>query len=379
MSASITWTDAEGTSSLATFAGIPNRFNSWTPDFVPIGPTAVGLGTGQTYNFPFRNDLTVALEISPLVGADLELALRLKMHLMSGGQVAVSTTNFMSTAFETCILAPGTTPQVDFVDPVMMEYAFSVVLRSGTGLAATGGGRITPWEPGDLAGMILWLRADSLTGAVDGDPIALWSDESGYTRNAVQATTGKYPLYRPNIVNGLPVLRFDGSDDGLLINPMPGVTYNDGFTVFIVYSSNSASGGIRAALSGGTLQSSMTIGPWDNQWKVLMDYAGVGLVHDGTCTLGEFSICMIRKPIGTSGASQYWRNDHLVTSVTGNLSGFGTQLGIGVAGAGYGNNWPAPIDGDVAEIMIWGSYLNDPDTADVWTYLSDKYGITLTP
>lgn len=153
--ASITWTDATGTDSLSTFPGVPQRFNNWTPNYVPVGPKAVGLGTGQTFVFPFRNDLTVALEIAPLAGTYLDLALRLKLHLLDGGSVVVSTTNFMSTYFETCILAPKTEPQISFLDSTMMEYSFAVILKSGGGLRFA--------VSTDCATMRLGAYADSVT------------------------------------------------------------------------------------------------------------------------------------------------------------------------------------------------------------------------
>lgn len=62
-----------------------------------------------------------------------------------------------------------------------------------------------------------WQDSARTTPAVaDGDPIGAWDDTSGNNRHALQATAGKRPLLKLGIVNGKPVVRFDGTDDTLV-------------------------------------------------------------------------------------------------------------------------------------------------------------------
>ena len=68
--------------------------------------------------------------------------------------------------------------------------------------------------PTGLAGLKGWWRADSLTTNVDGDLIATWPDQSGNGADLV-GTLGQRPTFKTNIVNGKPVLRFDGVANGL--------------------------------------------------------------------------------------------------------------------------------------------------------------------
>lgn len=84
----------------------------------------------------------------------------------------------------------------------MVSSAVGVILRA-------------PWTPARLPGLVLWLDAGRITGLVDGDPVATWSDLSGLGNHATQATASKRPTYKVNIVNGRPVVRFDGVDDVL--------------------------------------------------------------------------------------------------------------------------------------------------------------------
>ncbi len=72
-----------------------------------------------------------------------------------------------------------------------------------------------PFSPSDIAGLKIWLKADAGAGAANNDPVATWTDQSGTSHSFAQATSGKRPLYKTNIQNGLPVVRFDGTDDVL--------------------------------------------------------------------------------------------------------------------------------------------------------------------
>ncbi len=51
----------------------------------------------------------------------------------------------------------------------------------------------------------------------DGDPVATWLDLSGNGRNVTQATAGSRPLLKTGVngKNGLPIVKFDGTDDFL--------------------------------------------------------------------------------------------------------------------------------------------------------------------
>jgi len=67
--------------------------------------------------------------------------------------------------------------------------------------------------PTDVGGLLLWYKADSITGLNDGDAVSQWNDSSGQNNHAVQNTADNKPIFKTNIVNGLPVVRFDGVDD----------------------------------------------------------------------------------------------------------------------------------------------------------------------
>lgn len=71
------------------------------------------------------------------------------------------------------------------------------------------------FSPAFISNLKIWLQANQITGLNDGDAVTTWSDSSGNGYNATQSTGSLKPLYKTNIKNGLPVVRFDGTDDFL--------------------------------------------------------------------------------------------------------------------------------------------------------------------
>lgn len=82
-----------------------------------------------------------------------------------------------------------------------------------------------------------WVKADAITGKVDGDAISTWADQSGSALDATQATGTKQPIYKTGILNGNPVVRFDGTDD-VMATTAPATTVTDNWTMVLVVDPN---------------------------------------------------------------------------------------------------------------------------------------------
>ena len=74
-------------------------------------------------------------------------------------------------------------------------------------------------EPSAISGLKLWVEADTITGVADGVEFSPWSDLSG-SANHLTAAGGLRPTYETNEINGLPVVRFNGSADYFAIPNM---------------------------------------------------------------------------------------------------------------------------------------------------------------
>ena len=72
----------------------------------------------------------------------------------------------------------------------------------------------TFFSPSDVSGLVAWYDASQLTGFSDDDPVGTWTDESGNSNDASNTLTQR-PLYKTAVLNGLPVVRFDGTNDRL--------------------------------------------------------------------------------------------------------------------------------------------------------------------
>lgn len=70
--------------------------------------------------------------------------------------------------------------------------------------------------PSDLGGVSVWLRADKITGLADAAVMDTWVDTGGKLNSPVGSGTAR-PTYRTNVLNGKPVVRFDGVDDGMIV------------------------------------------------------------------------------------------------------------------------------------------------------------------
>ena len=77
-------------------------------------------------------------------------------------------------------------------------------------LADTGVAGAAAFSPDSITGLNGWFDASQL-GLTDGAGVTTWPDLSGQGRHLIAGT----PVYTEDVLNGLPVVRFDGIDDVL--------------------------------------------------------------------------------------------------------------------------------------------------------------------
>lgn len=219
--------------------------------------------------------------------------------------------------------------------------------------------------PTSISGCRLWLRADAITGLSDTNPVECWKDESGYAHDFdMRRTTSVTPLYRTNLYNGLPAVRFDGGNDTLRYGNMGAMDFPSAATLFVVFKPNSDN-------DYSMFSNTATNDHW--QWIDGNSYLGTFRLPriDGYPTSGNFGTTNTLM-LGTikSSASTYvaYKNGTSAGAQAASYPSSWTtlwQIGNGISG----------FNGDVMEIIAYNTALNDTDRGTIESYLNAKWVI----
>lgn len=233
-------------------------------------------------------------------------------------------------------------------------------------------------------GLRLWLDAGARVTKDGANLVSALGDGSGVANDASQATPAKQPLWIDNVINGRPVLRFDGINDQLIATLSPGT---DNFTVFVVAKTTAAheidtegttgtagTSGQKylfgATSSGVNAGAGMSLGTngisiYENGNSYMPPLAVYGGSVGNGFVLGAFEYEARRPTIFLNG--QLLRPG--LVSPRPQVSA-PTEIGAGAFGA---------FAGDIAEIMIYNRALSADERAIVEAYLSRKYALHIIP
>jgi hypothetical protein len=215
----------------------------------------------------------------------------------------------------------------------------------------------TGFNPASISGLQAWYDASQLTGFADGDPIGSTTDFSGNSRHATQSTGSKKPVYKTGILNGRPVMRFDGVDDVLSAS----FTLAQPLSVAAVVKSTTTSGQ-HHVIDGGTGTRAVVYQKL-GEWYL---YAGAetdsGIAVDTTNPhVLFFSFDNTSRPEYVDGVAG--------SSVNPGSGGYVSPVNLGSDGSGF-NFW----SGDIAEVLVYNTALSTGNRTTVQTYLKTKWG-----
>lgn len=219
------------------------------------------------------------------------------------------------------------------------------------------------FTPTDISGLFLWCSADEITGKSDGDPVLSWNDQSGNSRNMTEATNG--PTYKTGIQNGLPVLRFDGSNDRL---ETVAASIGPNYTLFLVAKANGAT------TNTGILDSDQSPSRlWQFRWSTtVIQFIGFNAAGGTGTDTEPVTLANWNVYSGVRGTNtvQAWVNgtSNGSTAVTGTNATHTNRIRVGQHQGGY-------TQYDLGEVVFYDTALSSTDRANVETYLSDKWGI----
>ncbi|MGQ0670616.1 MAG: hypothetical protein ACT4PO_13245, partial [Actinomycetota bacterium] len=224
--------------------------------------------------------------------------------------------------------------------------------------------------PTEIPGNKLWLAARLLTGLADTNPVSSWPDSSGQA-NTVTGSGTTRPLYRTGIVNGLPVVRFDGVDDVLQTAASPTVPKGTAPLTVIAVASRSAAASVRtvcghnSAVAGWAFGRDATVAEARFATRGILDYDQDG----GWPAASTFYVTAA--VFDASADVTFWRSGARLGTVVGTSFAADpttTAFRVGASSANF-------FDSDIAELVIYDSALTDGQLKAVVDYLADIYGI----
>jgi hypothetical protein len=227
---------------------------------------------------------------------------------------------------------------------------------------------ITP-PPPPPANPVLWLKADSINGHVDGDTLPngfVWADSSGNGNDAVLHAGDNPVLFETNVLNSKPAVRLNvpfNSGNSPAWLDYPSVTHK---TVFVVCKFNPGTFPDFTGLLNGQDTSGT------NSGFVILGQTGTTKLAWGA---GNAFLNAYRNGSAKAFASgghdfaatnDYWIGSFIVPSSQTQAG----RIGFGLAG---GRQW----EGDILEIKVFDTALTDSQRHTEEAALGTKYGITM--
>lgn len=234
-----------------------------------------------------------------------------------------------------------------------------------------------------VANLSIWFNSDIAnttnfgTTPASGDAVTSWKDRSGATHDLNQSGNASVkPKWIANAKNNYGVLRFDGVDESLNINPVPWLQSLSGFTLFTVVKFNSASGtqsvcntdtggfrifsdGTHLGVSAGGSVATST------QLTNTSLYNIYGLIYDGS---GATNSDKLRFRFNRTNLSLSYN-----TAVASTTSASAAKFYVGCGSTGSSEFF----NGDITELLIWTRALNSSEIINVESYLKFHWALTV--
>ncbi len=213
-----------------------------------------------------------------------------------------------------------------------------------------------------VAGLAVWFEADAGV-LIDGSGfVTNWLDQSGNGRNATQTTTGLKPTCVASALNGKPVIRFDGVNDKLVTANLSSA-FPAAATLFVV-----------ATISNDTQYDIYYTGSAsDSYWRHSGGGAYMEPFHgpriEGIFTMPTSGTIMFT--VKSSSGSWAMRTNG---ASAGGVVSSGSYSSGGIHTIADGSSG-GPLQGDIAEVLIYSRILNSSEESAVGVYLAGKYGL----
>lgn len=219
--------------------------------------------------------------------------------------------------------------------------------------AGTGG--TTSLDPDDVTNLEQWVSGDTIGGLSDGDPVGTWSDQSGNARDFTQATGANKPSYQTNELNGLPIVRFDNSNDGMGSSYSPTAP----FTIAVIYKYNSGGTSAQRRVVNGA--NNWLMGPYTNRCA----YYNGQFAYGPDPRRWHIQMVMQDESAGVN----------IIDGVSWDIASASSVTAPGNLGLGTSGGFGEQADSDVAELAVWSRFLTRAEVDGLIEGWRTKYAL----
>jgi hypothetical protein len=260
------------------------------------------------------------------------------------------------------------------------QTTHTITITDNDGLGDTG-----PAGVGDNNSNFLWLKADDISLS-DGASVTSWFDASGNGNNVSQSSGTKQPTYQATSnINSGPAVRFNSSQgDELNISDNATLDGMSGLSIYTVFNPTSlaAVNGLVSKRNTSSSQESYSMFIHTGQDMFIdIDASNRERATTTSFSTGTSNIASAFFDGGSSNPRVSMRIDGTNQSMsdgnTGTVNSIpntSSSLYIGQ----LGGNSSGYFNGDIAEVILFNTALNDARKIIVENYLSAKYNITVT-
>lgn len=228
------------------------------------------------------------------------------------------------------------------------------------------------------------VNTDNLTLS-DTDPVTIWNDVSGNANNAT-AEVGEQPLFvSSSSMNTMPALRFDGSNDHMVVADADILDGTSGITYFAVIRPNNLNNSPRGILGkritfGNNTNYAYTWFFWTNRYLNLDINTANNRFNTNPTQFSNATNYILSMnfdgTLPTTQRSKIYSDGSLVkqaNETSTSISNSDRDLTLGALNDNYGTY----LGADYAEVIHYNYSLNTAERAIVNNYLSAKFNITI--
>ncbi|MDX6747400.1 T9SS type A sorting domain-containing protein [Polaribacter sp. PL03] len=259
-------------------------------------------------------------------------------------------------------------------------YFFSLLfLNINFSFSQTGPGGV-----GNTSNNGLWLKANTFSNFGN---VSTWTDVSGNGNNAAQLESTQQPIsMSTSALNGMPIVRFDGSNDQMAVADADILDGTSGITYFTVIRPNNINASPRGILgkrisSGTTSNYSYTWFFWQGSRAMYLDLETQNNRFNTATTFTNATNYILSftfdGSLVTSQRSKIYNEMSLIKVASESSTSIGNSnrpLAIGALNVDYGTY----LGADYAEIIHFNYTVTEVERIIINNYLSAKYNIPLS-